>query len=111
MKRLTRTKPGRQPLDAESQGLLRTLTDVLIGPDDRARQALLHHLATVAVPAVRRLFVDPLIQVLRRSDADKCRRAGEALVAIGPPAVYALLLAILRGRNPEWQVRLADVLA
>jgi hypothetical protein len=59
---------------------------------------------------VRASVVAELLAVLHRGKAEACRHAADALVAVGPPAVPALVHGLCQDAHPAWQTRLTHVL-
>jgi hypothetical protein len=107
----TPTGPRQQPLTAGLQRELRRIVDCLLDPDDSDHDRLLAHITTPAMDPARPYIIDRLLRVLRRPDLENRRRAGEALIAIGPPAVADVFTALLRSGDVDVQVVLADIVA
>jgi hypothetical protein len=103
-------RPPNEPDDPETRRMLARLTDALTGPDEPIRLQALTAVRKQTHAGVRASVVAELLAVLHRGKAEACRHAADALVAIGPPAVPALVHGLCQDAHSAWQMRLTNVL-
>ena len=103
-------RPSEEPQDPVTRRTLRQFAKRLTGSDEAMRHHALKIVLETMNSSVRSSIVAELLEVLYRGHAPSCARAVEALVAIGPLAVPAIMLALEQDDTPAFLVRLTEAL-
>jgi len=103
-----RTGPGEG--DRTLHDMLIPVVGLLTDPDEARRRDAMGRIKRGAIPALRSMLIDRLIDVLRSRDTSACERAVASLVEFGEDALPALYHAALQARKPALQKRLVEVL-
>jgi hypothetical protein len=110
MSSTTLPKPRKSDADLQRPPVVQQMLQALSHDDEPIRTAARNAAVGTLRGKSRSVIIDGLGALLRRADADVRQRATSALVAFGPVAIPAGLLGLWRGRDADWEVRLAKVL-
>ena len=107
-----RPQPTTESLDPELRRSLSQFMRRLISADEATRRQARSLLHGPTIQPILGFLIDRLVALLRGRDDDQGQRAREALVAVGPTAVPALLAALWASRRrAAVSMRVAGVLA
>jgi hypothetical protein len=109
LKGLAPEKPPK--LSAEVKKELDQCVRLLTSSDDNLRSAFVAHVLRWTIPATRNLIIDRLVKALNSGGEEARAQAAASLADMGPAAVSAVKLRLLRTRTPRLQARLAELLA
>jgi hypothetical protein len=110
MSSTTLRKPKKSDADLRRLPVVQRMLQALTHDDERIRRAALGAAVGTLRGKSRSVIIDGLVGLLRSRNAGVCQRAASILVAFGPVVIPPLLLGLWRGRDADWQVRLAQVL-
>jgi hypothetical protein len=94
---------------AANEVLARAL-GVMVHPDERVRRQAVPHFMRMAIPLARDRLLDGLMNLLNCPDPGLRQRAAASLEDAGAVAVNAIVYRLGKSRDPEAQLRLAEVI-
>jgi HEAT repeat protein len=103
--------PPRSLSPSQFRRAITGLVDFLTDLDDEVRRESLVAARRALRPPLLDPVLDGLVDRLRHESPGMRRRAAEALVGLGPPAVWPAVRELVRRRNLLVRVRLVEVLA